>query len=305
MQKVKYRISGHETFAFRFAWLPKAVNGLEKNPMVFSDENHAMVELGVGKNMVKSIKFWAQQTGVIQKLVNGFGTTSFGLAIFGSKGLDPYLEDQQTLWLLHWKLSTNPEPLFAWYHLLNFWQEPELVQSVIATDMKRLFSEKHTPADSSIKSHLNVFFHTYAPARGKKNTILEENLDCPLVQIRLLEECGYRQSDQGTAERAYQFRREIKPEIGSELFIYCLIEFWMAHAADEETLSFNEIAHSVGSPGQILKLSEQDILNRLEEIEDASLGVITFMQSALLKSVKRNMQFDHQLLMDALGRIYA
>jgi epsilon-lactone hydrolase len=52
------KFSGHETFACRYAWLPKALQAVESNPRIFSDEDQAMVELGVGKNMVRSIRFW-------------------------------------------------------------------------------------------------------------------------------------------------------------------------------------------------------------------------------------------------------
>jgi len=51
-----YRVSGHESFPCRYSWLPKAVRGLAENPMIFSDEDAAMVTLGVGKNMVRSRK---------------------------------------------------------------------------------------------------------------------------------------------------------------------------------------------------------------------------------------------------------
>ena len=55
---VQYRISGHESFPCRYAWLPKAVNRVLKKPDVFVDEQQAMVDLGVGKNMVRAIRFW-------------------------------------------------------------------------------------------------------------------------------------------------------------------------------------------------------------------------------------------------------
>jgi len=51
----RWTISGHETFALRFAWLPKAVAGVLENLALFKDEDKAMVYLGVGKNMVKAI----------------------------------------------------------------------------------------------------------------------------------------------------------------------------------------------------------------------------------------------------------
>ena len=55
-----YRISGHESFPCRYTWLPKAVRGLDGNARLFSDEDQAMVDLGLGKNMVRSARFWAQ-----------------------------------------------------------------------------------------------------------------------------------------------------------------------------------------------------------------------------------------------------
>ena len=47
----EYKISGHESFACRYTWLPKAVRGLESNPRLLSDDDQAMVDLGVGKKM--------------------------------------------------------------------------------------------------------------------------------------------------------------------------------------------------------------------------------------------------------------
>src|SRR5437867_12334716 len=84
-----YRISGHETFPFRYTWLPKAVRGLTTNPRLFSNEDEAMVALGVGKNMVRSIRFWAQATGV-SKNAGKTGThnlTDLGIALLGEGGL--------------------------------------------------------------------------------------------------------------------------------------------------------------------------------------------------------------------------
>ena len=68
-----YRISGHESFPCRYTWLPKAVRGLEDNPRLFSDEDQAMVDLGLGKNMVRSARFWAQAAGMIAPVSRSAG----------------------------------------------------------------------------------------------------------------------------------------------------------------------------------------------------------------------------------------
>src|ERR1017187_670580 len=106
-----YRISGHETFPCRYTWLPKAVRGLNDDARLFADEERAMVDLGVGKNMVRSIRFWSLATAIASVAGKGEGhvLTDFGLALFGKRGYDPFLEDRRTLWLIHWNLSTNVE----------------------------------------------------------------------------------------------------------------------------------------------------------------------------------------------------
>ena len=101
------RFSGHETFACRYAWLPKALRAITVNPRIFGDEDQAMVELGVGKNMVRSMKFWVEATGMALSSDAGLEATKLGSRIFLNKGHDPFLEDVTTLWLLHWNLCSQ------------------------------------------------------------------------------------------------------------------------------------------------------------------------------------------------------
>ena len=121
-----YRFSGHESFPCRYAWLPKAVEALQNNPRLFSDMDSAMVSLGVGKNMVRSIRFWVEAAGLAQPNRNReFDVSETGKMLLGCEGVDPYLEDIQTLWLIHWNLSTHiNNPIFAWDFLMNRWQTP-------------------------------------------------------------------------------------------------------------------------------------------------------------------------------------
>src|SRR5437879_10801917 len=64
LSPMNYRFSGHETFPCRYAWLPKAYRALDGDPAGLSDDEQAMVDLGVGKNMVRAIRFWVQASGI-------------------------------------------------------------------------------------------------------------------------------------------------------------------------------------------------------------------------------------------------
>ena len=92
LTKPSPRFSGHETFVCRFTWLPKVVRELARGPELFSNEDNAMVRLGVGKNMVRSAKFWADCSSITEEISGGWGVTDFGATILGHDGYDQYLQ---------------------------------------------------------------------------------------------------------------------------------------------------------------------------------------------------------------------
>src|SRR5262249_48593611 len=119
--------SGHETFPFRYAWLPKAIRAVQGNSEFFGSED-AMVILGVGKNMVASIRHWALTTDVLREVPQTRGgsleVTEFGERLLGSTGWDPYLEDAATLWLLHWQIGKCPGRATTWYWFFSHLPQP-------------------------------------------------------------------------------------------------------------------------------------------------------------------------------------
>jgi len=115
----------HETFHPRYGWFRKAYTAVARDSSVFTRQD-ATVILGVGKNMVRAIRFW----GLAAKLIvedpessnrrsPGLVPTRIGHAIFGSTGWDPYMEDPGTLWLLHWLLMAPPSRLPVWWLAFN------------------------------------------------------------------------------------------------------------------------------------------------------------------------------------------
>ena len=301
-----YRISGHETFPCRYTWLPKAVRGLAADRKLFGDEEQAMVALGVGKNMVRSIRFWAQVTGMAEILPRnaGYQPTPIGRFVLGDGGLDPFLEDIRTLWLIHWNLSTDIEnPLLAWDYLLNKWQETDLVQSRILQELQKEASKLDDKFSMvTLEQHFETFLHTYIPTRGRKGEVQEDNLDCPLVELELLVKVGERETEKvaGRREPIYNFNREEKPEITPDLFVYCLNDFWKKRHHAEETLQFREIAHGHGSPGRVFKLAEEDVRARVERLARETDGYFIYNESAVLQQVRRTNWHDQTALLNAI-----
>ena len=57
-----YTFSGHETFPFRYPWLKKGFDAVREDVSVFGRDD-AITTLGVGKNMVRSIRHWCLAAG--------------------------------------------------------------------------------------------------------------------------------------------------------------------------------------------------------------------------------------------------
>ena len=114
----------HETFCPRYGWLKKGIDGVSTDAKVF-ERPDAIEILGVGKNMVRSIKFWCAAFKLIEpeedpgKTTGPLKPTDFAKRMFDDDGLDPYLEDPASLWLLHWRLFTPPIAAPAWSMAVN------------------------------------------------------------------------------------------------------------------------------------------------------------------------------------------
>lgn len=289
---MNYRFSGHETFPCRYAWLPKAYREVCQNRDVFADEEKAMVLLGVGKNMVRAMRFWVQAAGIASaEKPSGYCVTNFGQQLLDPEsGFDPFLEDRQTLWLLHWKLSTHvEEPLFAWDFLLNKWPHPEMTRS----DVLRQFTEEaqrlgRKLSTVTLEQHFDTFLHTYVPTRTLKGEIQEDNLDCPLVELEFVQRIGDRESGtKGRREPIYAFRRDAKNDISAELFAFCLNDFWEQRRQKERTLTFRDVAIAHGSPGQVFKLPEWDIRQRLDSFNNDADAPFKYEETAAIQRVTR------------------
>ena len=140
------QFSGHETFPLRYGWLKKTFDAVwktedsEENRAVFTGED-AIARFGVGKNMVASMRHWATATGVIKdaETKGRTETTQLGRCLFGPNGLDPYMENPATAWLLHWQLSGRPDnKKTTWFWAFNHYPGITFERETLVKEIGRL-----------------------------------------------------------------------------------------------------------------------------------------------------------------------
>ena len=292
--------SGHQTFPFRYTWLKKGVDAIRKDATIFSSKD-ASVTLGVGKNMVASIRHWCQISGLIRTDPHQRGRsilTNLGKAIFDNNtGFDPYLDDPATLWLIHWKIATNSNQATSWYWAFNIFRENQFTPDIFKKQLSEWTQQQKTStrlvSDNTLQRDIHCFIRTYCQSRHT-NAVIEETFDSPLVELNLIAELP--------ESNGYEFQRGEKETLPIEIFAAILIAFWDARFSETDTMSFRELMYAPISPGRIFRLDENTMALSLERLDDLTDGVLRYDETADLKQVYRDGDLNP---MDLLERYYA
>lgn len=221
---MRYSFSGHESFPCKSMWLKKGYDYLVNDNM-FTDPD-AVVKLGVGKNMVQSIRFWLKAFG----LSKDDEVTDIAKYLFDDKnGKDPYAEDNFTLWILHYLLvMTNFSSI---YHLVFI----DLQREKKEFDKKQLLSfiikrkcnvpeQKNVFNENTVNKDIRVFLQNYLSPTNPKTNEEYANL---LLELGLLRE----------NEGKYSFNELSMGQINPLIILFALVHI----AGEDKTISFDKL----------------------------------------------------------------
>jgi hypothetical protein len=296
------KFAGHETFTLRYGWLKKAVNATRERQDIFLQDD-ALVTLGVGKNMVRSIRHWGLVTGVLEEskdVPNNRGRfirpSHLGDLLFGPRGLDPYLEEVGTLWLIHWQLAGSPDGPTTWFWVFNQLPESEFTKEKLLSELVAVADQAgwKRVADSSLRRDIDCFLRTYVPSKTSRTVVLEETLDCPLAELALIQELE--------VNHVYGFARGEHASLPLPVFAYALLTYWERTATQRNAFTFDEVAYRPGSPGRVFKLSEDALSVYLDGMETCTKGAISYGVTAGLRQLYRR---SHCSALEVLRTHYA
>lgn len=251
------RFSGHETFACRFSWIPKAVILLSDEPTALSDDDKAMSALGLGKNMVRALRFWLEAFNVAEVDLGRWSLTPFGNAIFGPSGYDLYLERIETQWLLHWKVTVELErPLFVWRHVFFRRHRADFTRTELLGELLRESRlAGYDLSEVTLKQHLDVFLHSYVSTA--REGAPEDALDGPLIDLSLINPAGRRLAEDGRAEAVYNLAA--RGRVPALVMEYAILEFWQRRRKDETVVTLHDLVFAEGSPGAAFRVPEDEL----------------------------------------------
>ena len=264
----------NESFPLRFGWIAKGLSALNDDPEVFSRED-ATVTLGVGKNMVVSIRHWLQATGVAMRdgTTNALEPTPLGRIAFGEHG-DPYLEDEGTIWLLHWLLATNPTGATAIYWFFNHFHKPAFTSAEVATALTDFVKHEVSSrvAATTLKRDAQLVLRMYSRTPSGTRLTLEDALDSPLATLNLQERLDGRNYRAVPTDRA---------EIPLNVFAFAVAQLFDQTSAAQ--LAIQDLMYSGKNhcaPGAVFRMTEEGLIHKLETLCEAYPHVLKLDRTA-------------------------
>ena len=264
----------HETFHPRYGWFRKAYAFVRDDPGIFVRKD-ATVQMGVGKNMVRAIRFWGTAAKLIRESPNSrqrrsanMMGTEMGDKLFGEDGWDPFLEEPATLWLLHWLLLAPPCWLPVWwvafneFHAVEF-VDDELEQAVLA--QIEFAAKWKVPHISSIRKDVRALLRTYTPADDSSRGGIDDILNCPLRELGLLK--------RSPATSRYRFSTGAKPTLPAAVVTFAALDYVARANLGSRTVMLSHLAQVSGGPGRVFKLREDELHGTIASFASASARI--------------------------------
>jgi len=279
----KLSFSGHEKFQCRQFWLKKGYDFiLEGNK--FSDES-AVVKLGVGKNMVNSIRYWLKAFYLIDDTDKPKKIAHY---IFGKNGKDPYLEDLGTIWLLHYLLVTSAKASIYSLIFNEFRKEYiEFNKKHILKFLKRKCEEiGNSISLNTLKTDIDIFIKNYLIPKQKSRNI-EDDFSSLLIDLELLKIIN--KDDKNIW---YKIESTDRDEIPLEIILYFIIE-----QKTGNSVSFNDLLNKENNIGLVYVMTANGLMKKISEIVDKYPDIV-FTEDADIKELQFKKEFNSEVILE-------
>lgn len=256
----KLAFSGHESFQCRSLWLKKGYDFVKANRS-FNDED-AVVELGVGKNMVNAIRFWMKAFNLLTLQDT---LTTLADKLLADDGWDPFLEDEGTLWLLHYHLVTAARAS-AYDLIINELRRDrvEFTKNNFLSFVKRKAEVSQTSVnDGTVISDFGVFVKMYIRSESQAKD-REESFSGLLTELELMRTFSRNKEDH------YVIENSEKRDLPYEIVLYGILR----SGQFAQSVNFNTLLTEPDQVGSVFALNASGLYAKLESIVSENPDII-------------------------------
>lgn len=294
MSNTKIKIRGHETFYIREGWIRKGIVAVQNDPLIFSNIQNGVDVLGVGSNMVKSIRYWLQAIGLTEEKRGEKGkryqvlTDGFGRFLIEK---DPYIEYLGTLYLLHYKLVTNRELATTWSLFFNSIKATEMTKHNMEEALKQLIlniNPEYEVSSKLLNDDCNCIIKMYfAEKNDFKNP--EDNMISPFSDLGLLK----KESIRGKEEIIYKTVPD-KNKLDKLIVLYVIMD----NLKNRKSTTIKNLIEDENNIGRVFNLDKNSINSYIDKLEDD--GYLRVNRTAGLNAI-----YPTDLATDILDKYYS
>ncbi|MEH7073820.1 DUF4007 family protein [Neobacillus drentensis] len=265
----------HQSFYLRDRWLNKAIRHLFEDSRFFYDKQ-AFEKIGLGKNMVQSLRYWSIATGVVEEIFNDERKkthliTEFGKIIYK---YDKFIKFQDSAAIIHYQMCKQKEPSTAWYWFFNEFKETIRSKENITQEFINWVKEHENKpfSNNSLKKDIDCLIKLYTS--GQSNVDPEEVIQSPLSKLGILED-----------RKGIIYKQNLTiSQIGLTALMYVLLDHKNTHKI--ETVSVESIVVDPGLWGKVFNMSRASIVNALTELSLMSESPIHFVRTNNLDLIR-------------------
>jgi len=257
----------HETFYIREGWLFKGMAAIKKAeevgrlPTIFLDDNAPEV-LGIGHNMVRALRFWMQATGLAEEKLEDRQRvqrlTPFGEQVWN---YDRYLEDNATLWLLHYHLASSEVHTTTWYWFFNHFAPSTFDEHGCLEALRNwVISRYHDQeiALGSLKRDVDCLLQTYLSSKTSHSP--EELTESPFSRLHILSRLG------GDHQRRYRLERLDSSALHPLVLLYVLLDRQTHMRNGVPQVGLSDVLREPMNVGRIFSLTTTALSDLLAEL---------------------------------------
>ena len=283
---VKLRLKRHGSFSIREGWFEKAIDSIKDNDKsVFGKEN-GVATLGIGANMVTSLRYWLIASEVIMEKNSMF--TEFGKLLVE---YDPYLDSDFSWWMIHQHLASNFKGapifniVFNRFNIKNFTKETmnQFVLNYMQENGIDMSNSSQVDADTT------VLLKTYIEERVNNP---EDNLNSPLGKLGLLKK---------NSEGLFNFTQP-----SYEVLPYQVVYYGLLSCLDEDEMkngiNIDDLINKENSPSRIFKLDKNLLylyLNDMRQSEIVTINKTAGLNMLYLQQIKSEKEIFEDFFKEA------
>jgi len=270
--QIKFTFSGHESFQCRHLWLKKGYDFVNKKKS-FNNED-AVVELGVGKNMVSSIRFWMKAFNL---LTPADQLTDFAHKLLSDEGYDPYMEDEGTLWLLHYQLVKKG---FASTYSIVF-NELRREKIEFTKDNFISYIKRKSETEKSFQFNVNTLSEDFKVLTKMYLRLEENNKDKEDSYTGLLTELDLVKLYKKEKNEFFMIENTERTEIPDEIILYAILD----NENFDLSLSLNTLEQNNNSVGTVFAINKPGLQAKIENLT-AKFPNMVFNDQAGIKEIQ-------------------